>query len=105
MAGAVVAMSLSPTDPTPIPIKARNDGAMLTNDKSGQAGVVVTTTTTAVTGVFTAIQILEDVVFTTLTETGKSGDNMTGFPIPAGVTLFGNFTAYTLASGKVRAYV
>jgi hypothetical protein len=29
---------------------------------------------------------------------------MTGFAIPAGVTLFGNFTAITLTSGKIRIY-
>lgn len=29
---------------------------------------------------------------------------MTGFVIPAGTTLLGDFTAFTLASGKVRGY-
>jgi hypothetical protein len=73
---------------------------------SGEAGVRTTTNTTAVTGTtYTAIQVLEDATFTTLTETGATGQAMTGFVIPAGVVLKGVFTAYTLASGKVRAYV
>ena len=73
---------------------------------SGEAGVRVTTGTTAVTGTtYTAIQVLEDATFTVLTETGASGDAMTGFVIPAGMVLKGTFTAYTLASGKVRAYI
>jgi hypothetical protein len=74
-------------------------------DVSGEAGVRITTGTAAQTGAWSAIQVLEDATFTTLTETGAVGDAMTGFVIPAGVVLKGTFTAYTLASGKVRAYV
>lgn len=75
-----------------------------TSDVKGMAGVVVTTNTGAVTGVFGAIQILEDAVFSLFTETGASGQAMTGFAIPAGTVLYGLITAYTLTSGKVRAY-
>jgi hypothetical protein len=74
-------------------------------DAGGEAGVRITTGTAAQTGAWSAIQVLEDATFTVLTETGASGDAMTGFVIPAGVVLKGTFTAYTLASGKVRAYV
>ena len=49
-------------------------------------GSVVTTNTTAVTGKFVAIQV------------------MTGFSIPTGMTIYGDISAYTLSSGKVRAY-
>lgn len=73
-------------------------------DGGGQEGVTVTTNTTAVTGNFTAIQVLEDANFSAFTETGATGQAMTGFVIPAGTTLFGRITGYTLASGKVRAY-
>lgn len=73
-------------------------------DGGGQAGVTVTTNTSAVTGRFTAIQVLEDATFSAFTETGATGQAMTGFVVPAGVTLFGRITAYTLTSGKVRAY-
>ena len=70
----------------------------------GENGVTVTTNNTAVTGSFTAIQVLEDATFSVFTETGATGQAMTGFTVPAGVTLFGRITAYTLTSGKVRAY-
>lgn len=73
-------------------------------DGGGQAGVTVTTNTTAVTGSFTAIQVLEDATFSVFTETGATGQAMTGFVIQAGTILFGRITAYTLTSGKVRAY-
>lgn len=73
-------------------------------DSGGQAGVTVTTNTAAVTGNFTAIQVLQDATFAVFTETGASGQAMTGFVVPAGTTLFGRITAYTLAGGKVRAY-
>jgi hypothetical protein len=71
----------------------------------GQRGVIVETGDTALTSLDAyAIQLLEDTTFSTLTESNKTGDDMTGFAIPAGVTLFGNFTAITLTSGKVRIY-
>lgn len=71
----------------------------------GSSGtIVVTTNTTAVSGTFSAIQILEDTIFSSLTEIGVSGQSMTGFTLLAGTTIFGRFTAYTLTSGKVRAY-
>jgi len=69
-------------------------------------GVVVETGTTAVTGKFYAIQVLTDTVFSLLTENSKSGDAMTGFTIPAGTTIINGLgiTAFTLTSGRVRAY-
>lgn len=67
------------------------------------AGVVTTTDTSAVTGEFTAITILADAIFSTFTERNATGA-MTSITIPAGVTIFGSITAYTLTSGKVRAY-
>lgn len=72
----------------------------------GCHGVVVETGTTAVTGKFYAIQVLSDATFTLLTENNKSGDGMTGFVIPAGTTIINGLgiTAFTLSSGRVRAY-
>ena len=69
-------------------------------------GVVVETGTTAQTGDFYAIQVLAEATFATFTENGSSGDVMTGFAIPAGTILFNGMgiTAFTLTSGKVRAY-
>ena len=83
-----------------------NEGAPgLYANSDGQKGVVVTTNTSPVVGNFSKITILADANFSALTEKNASGQAMTGFVIPAGLTLFGDFTGYTLASGKVRAYV
>lgn len=70
---------------------------------SGSAGIVVRTTTTAAVGDFCEIQVLEAATFSLLTEINAIGDAMTGFVIPAGVTLKGKFTAFTVTTGKVRA--
>ncbi len=69
-------------------------------------GVDVETGTTAATGKFYAIQVLADANFSVFTENGKTGDAMTGFVIPAGTTLINGLgiTAFTMTSGKVRAY-
>lgn len=72
-------------------------------DQSGNTGARTVTNTTAQTGYFTSITILEDANFSAFTEENATG-TMTGFTVPAGVTLFGVITAFTLASGKVRAY-
>jgi hypothetical protein len=74
----------------------------------GGNGVVVETGTTAITGDFCAVQILEEANFSLFTEklAKGPGDAMTGFAIPAGTILFNGLgiTAFTLTSGKVRAY-
>lgn len=72
----------------------------------GQRGVIVETGTTALTGLDAyAIQLLADTTFATLTEDNRTGDIMTGFAIPAGMILYGNFRAVTLTSGAVRIYL
>lgn len=76
----------------------------MTFPPSTPLGVVVTTNTSAVAGTFAAIQVLADATFSALAELGATGQAMTGFVIPAGTTLYGKFTGYTLTSGKVRAY-
>lgn len=75
-------------------------------DAAAKNGIVVETGTTAVTGDFFAIQVLEAANFSTFTENATSGDAMTGFSIPAGTLLYNGkgITAFTLTSGKVRAY-
>lgn len=70
----------------------------------GGAGCVYETGTTEVTGDFCAIQTLTDTVFALITNTLGSGDAITAITIPAGVTLYGRFTAFTLTSGAVCAY-
>lgn len=68
-------------------------------------GVVNTTDTSAVTGEFYCLQVLEEATFSVFTEREATG-SLTGFAIPAGTQLFNGLgiTAYTLTSGKVRAY-
>ena len=78
--------------------------SLATVDQSGRLGVVVTTNTSAVTGSFSAVQVLADATFSAWAEDGASGQAMTGFVVPAGTVLYGRITGYTLTSGKVRAY-
>ena len=73
------------------------------NQINTPTAVVVTTNTTPVVGNFQEIHIFEAATFTALVEENKTGQAMTGFAIAAGVVLKGQFTGYTLASGKVRA--
>ncbi len=59
-----------------------------------------------------AIQFLEDTAFTALLPssskwigtTGQSGDTVAGNTFPTGLTIFGQWTGFTLASGSVIAY-
>jgi hypothetical protein len=76
----------------------------------GFVGGILITDTTAITGTFRAIQALADATFTTLTsEITKNGTvtPSTGADygtVSAGTTLYGTFTAITLATGKVIVY-
>ena len=72
----------------------------------GQAGATFESGTTAVTGEFCAILIVADAVFTVLTWPEQDGDDMSTGTVtfPAGVTIYGQITAFTLASGQVLAY-
>jgi hypothetical protein len=56
------------------------------------------------TGIFGAIQATEDAVFTSITVSNWTGDATAGLKLPAGASIFGAFTAFTLTSGKVLAY-
>ena len=92
----------------------------------GQSGSILVTGTTACTclrGVFVAIQFLEDTVFNSTNglvaeteqlfpdDTGVSslvsanGAAIDGETFPKGVTIYGRWTGFILASGKVIAYV
>jgi len=67
----------------------------------GQKGFKVLTTS-ATTGHFNALQVLEDA---SITLVSTNGDNLTNQDIPAGITIFGLFTSATAVSGKVLAYI
>ena len=96
----------------------------------GQSGSIFVTGTTAVTcgagtGVFVAIQFIEDTVFASasgglIAETeqlfpddagtgtlidSNGGAAIDGETFPQGMTIFGRWTGFTLASGACMAYV
>tara|TARA_A100001391_G_scaffold176882_1_gene140359 strand:- start:661 stop:960 length:300 start_codon:yes stop_codon:yes gene_type:complete len=81
----------------------------------GQAGCLFEDGTDAITGKkIIGIQFLEDTTFTTLTPEsssyiGTSGGNGDAIDssntFPQGVTVFGRWTGFTLASGSVVAYL
>jgi|TARA_R100000734_G_C3306115_1_gene96597 hypothetical protein len=81
----------------------------------GQGGCLFEDGTSAITGKkIVAIQFLEDSTFTTLTPAdssymgtaGGNGDAIdSSNTFPQGVTVFGSWTAFTLASGSVVAYL
>lgn len=77
--------------------------------RAGHRGARTETGTTALTaadhgGPWSEVQVLEAATFDVLTDRTGSGDALTGFAIAAGIVLYGEFTAVTLASGKVRLY-
>lgn len=76
------------------------------NAMVGQTGVTNFNDTTVRTGNWFAIQIIADVIFTTITEVSAEGtaDMASGITYPAGIILYGHFTAITLASGTAKAY-
>ena len=89
----------------PIPFREQSFEG-IANDTSlalGQGGAVYVTDTTQTDGSFGAIQAVADAVFSALVAGNWTGTT-TSLPLPAGVTIFGNFTSFTLTSGKVIAY-
>lgn len=72
----------------------------------GENGAVIETGTTALTGDFEAITFLADSTFSTFTSSTITGDSVTSGPLtfPAGLTIFGRWSALTLASGAIIAY-
>jgi hypothetical protein len=72
----------------------------------GEHGWVVVTTTTAMSGtVWCAITMLSATIFTTIGDTGHTLDGTLASALfPAGMTIYGGFTDFTLASGSVIAY-
>ena len=102
-------------------------GVLLTKDFTGQAGSILVTGTGAIAagyGKFIAIQFIEDTVFSS-SASGLSGTDLQRWPddtgvgsdissngaaidsvtFPQGLTIFGRWDGFTLASGKVIAYI
>jgi hypothetical protein len=73
----------------------------------GGSGLTGIATTTPATGLDCyALVCLTDTVFATLTPTtGFSCTGITGVTQPAGTTIFGSYTAITLTSGSIHAYL
>lgn len=90
---------------SPVSIHLKNArGAVVEPTLQGEAGADYYNTTTARTGRWGAITATEEATFTLLTATGWGGNSTVGLILPAGATIFGDFTAITLASGAVIAY-
>lgn len=76
----------------------------------GQKGGILLTDTTAITGNFRKIYAITDATFTTLTGNFTTNDDETASvgsdfgTLKAGLSLWGKFTAVTLASGSVILY-
>jgi hypothetical protein len=111
------------------PLQVNAAGALYTNDASGEAGSIFVGGTTACTPPsntkFTAIQFIEDSVFdsgndglisatnqlypsTQYTGTdidGDAGAVVDSITFPQGMTIFGRWSGFKLASGKVIAYI
>lgn len=68
-----------------------------------QSGGVYRNTTTATTGEFCGILVIDAAVFSAIDFPELSGDSIVGDTIPAGVFLPGQIKSFTLASGKVFA--
>lgn len=60
------------------------------------------TGTATATGDFVTIQALAE---TEITVTVKKGDALTNVTIPAGMSIYGQFTSITVVSGGVLAYI
>jgi hypothetical protein len=76
----------------------------------GQNGFNVVTGTAAQTGNYSAITIVTDTVVASITATNiqlngsESATALSGVTLPAGTTIFGKITGFTLTSGSVIAY-
>ena len=72
----------------------------------GEHGWTIVTSTAAISGeVWCAITMLSATVFATITSTGRTlTGTMASALFPAGLTIYGGFTDFTLTSGSVIAY-
>ena len=76
------------------------------NAALGQAGSVFIDDTAIHTGTFVAIAAIEDseVDVSDCTNIANTMTDAADFTIPAGMTIYGSFEYFSLASGKVIAY-
>lgn len=70
----------------------------------GQRGFVFVDGTSATPGNFAAIQVIDDAQFSALSVLSSTVGNLTSIVLGTGTIIYGPFTSFTLASGKVIAY-
>ena len=123
--------ALSGTDGDYSPLQVNAAGSLYTKDETGEAGSILVTGTTAVTTTvtantkFIAIQFIEDSVFdsgndglisatdqlypsTQFASTSVDADGgavADSVTFPQGMTIFGRWSGFKLASGKVIGYI
>ena len=76
------------------------------NAALGQAGSIFIDDTGQHTGPYVAVTAIEDSVVdvSDCTNIADTMDDAADFTIPAGLTIYGRFEVFSLASGKVIAY-
>ena len=123
--------ALSGTDGDYSPLQVNAAGSLYTKDETGEAGSIFVSGTNAITTtviantVFVAIQFITDTVFnsgntglvsatdqlypsTQYLSTSIDADDgavVDGVTFPQGMTIFGRWSGFQLASGKVIAYI
>jgi hypothetical protein len=76
----------------------------LTEISDNMKGSELITDTLSHTGNWKLIIPYENTVFTTLTDTGRTGNAIAGETFPANFPIYGKFTEIKLASGACIAY-
>ena len=105
---------LSGADGDYTPLQVNKTGALNVTENTGYLGAIFEDGTDNITSKkVVAIQFLEDTTFTTLTPedssyigtaSGNGDDIDTSNTFPQGMTIFGRWTGYRLASGTIVAY-
>ena len=70
----------------------------------GQNGSTFINDTSVHSGDYIGVHLIEDAVFTTLTDSSRDGNILEGEQFYKGMVITGNITAVRLTSGKVIAY-
>lgn len=92
-------------DPQQILFKTLPDLESLGREQLGKEGAVYKSAAGALSGgPWCAIQATAAAVVSLTSGNWTNSDSTTAIDIPAGATIFGNFTAVSLTSGKIIAY-
>lgn len=92
-------------DPQQILFKTLPDLESLGRERLGKAGAVYKTAAGALSGgPWCAIQAVATAVVSVTSGNWTNSDASTAVPVPAGVTIYGDFSAISLTSGEIIAY-